>query len=59
MKHFTINAENNITVHASRKAARETKTPASFPPKSSSPTSSETITSGCSIFGTACQASNR
>ena len=25
MKHFTINAENNITVHASRKAARETE----------------------------------
>ena len=24
MKHFTINAENNITVHVSRKAARET-----------------------------------
>ena len=24
MKHFTIDAENNITVHASRKAARET-----------------------------------
>jgi Protein of unknown function (DUF3489) len=24
MKHFTINAENNITVHASRKAARDT-----------------------------------
>jgi hypothetical protein len=25
MKHFTINAENNITVHASRKSARETE----------------------------------
>ena len=24
MKHFTINAENNITVHTTRKAARET-----------------------------------
>src|SRR5450755_2208784 len=24
MKHFTIDAENNITVHASRKAARDT-----------------------------------
>ena len=24
MKHFTIDAENNITVHATRKAARET-----------------------------------
>ena len=24
MKHFTIDAENNITVHASRKEARET-----------------------------------
>src|SRR5450631_1213041 len=24
MKHFTIDAENNITIHASRKAARDT-----------------------------------
>ena len=37
MKHFTIDAENNITVHSSKKAAREAGA-TSFRPRSSSPT---------------------
>jgi hypothetical protein len=36
MKTFTIDTDNNITVHASRKAAKETSLGACSVPKSSS-----------------------